>query len=68
MEKKVTYLLLAAALVTTTPATPTRQQGSYFYDDARARPQESPQERARREWQQRWPDMQHCRLPACSTR
>ena len=44
----------------------------YDYYDARARQrlqfEESAQERARREWQERWPAMKHCRLPACSTR
>lgn len=38
-----------------------------YYDDATRR-EESAQDKARREWQERWPQMQHCRLPACSTR
>jgi hypothetical protein len=38
-----------------------------YYDDATRR-EESAVERARREWQERWPAMEHCRLPACSTR
>jgi hypothetical protein len=29
---------------------------------------ETPQDRARREYQERWPQQRHCRLPACSTR
>lgn len=65
-------IILAASLLAQPSPTPANQQPwNYQYDDARARERtgpESPQERARREYQQRHPEMRHCRLPACSTR
>lgn len=67
----IDIILAATILSTPTPVPNNQQPWAYPYYDSRARERvgpETPQERARREWQERWPQMQHCRLPACSTK
>lgn len=70
----LTGIILAAAICYHQPCGPSFQQEprSFQYYDARAKLRgslpEDQVDRERREWQERWPDMHHCRLPACSTR
>jgi hypothetical protein len=67
-------ILLAAAICYHQPCGPsyTQEPRSFQYYDDKAQLRgslpEDTQTRARREWQERWPQMHHCRLPACSTR
>ena len=69
-------LVLAAAVFAQQPGEPPRpyehqQPWDYRHYDDRTRaqePRESELERERRQYQERHPELHHCRLPACSTR
>jgi hypothetical protein len=63
-------IVLAAALCAQPPCDFRQLPRSFDrYDDKVLRQgYETRLDKERREYQERWPQMQHCRLPTCSTR
>ena len=70
----LTGIILASSITSCFPLLPPPPQAyqqrmrNYEHYDDRTRERETPLERERREYQERHPEIHHCRLPACSTR